>query len=189
MQASSSRRCGAGSRAWAPERRPAPARQRPRLRVAAKAEDAASNTNGKQSSGCSSGGGGCGSGAASAHSTSSSGGCGNGTLTAQRPQSIDLAAKQSVDLADCEATCATKQRARQRTAVQWPQKSELYLLRSDGHSCTRETVQRECGCGMIEREARETCMRGSQGHQCFGNCALGTAFWARLPLCLWQLLY
>ena len=135
--------CGAGpaaSAAWVPERRPL-VRQRPRLRVAAKAEDAASSSNGKQGCGSGSGGSGACGGGTSAHGSSS----GNGTLMAQRPQSVDLAAaKQSVDLADCGAMCATKQRARQRTAVQWPQKSELYLLRSDGHSCTRETVQREC---------------------------------------------
>ncbi|PRW57924.1 ATP-NAD kinase isoform B [Chlorella sorokiniana] len=127
--------CGTGcaaSRGWAPERRPL-ARQRHRLRVMAKADDAASGANGKQSSSSSSGG--------TPRVTGSSGCSGNGTLTAQRPQSIDLGAKQSVDLADCSASCATQQRVRQRTAVQWPQKSELYLLRSDGHSCTRETVQ------------------------------------------------
>ncbi|KAI7846203.1 hypothetical protein COHA_000273 [Chlorella ohadii] len=132
--------CGAGSAAsaaWVPERRPL-VRQRPHLRVAAKTEDAASSSNGKQGCGSGSGGSGACGGGTSAHGSSS----GNGTLMAQRPQSVDLAAaKQSVDLADCGAMCATKQRARQRTAVQWPQKSELYLLRSDGHSCTRETVQ------------------------------------------------
>lgn len=37
--------------------------------------------------------------------------------------------------------CSSDPAAAPRSAVQWPQKSELYILRSDGHSCTRETVQ------------------------------------------------
>ena len=54
------------------------------------------------------------------------------------------------------AACSTSKGGR-RSTMGWPQKSELYLLRSDGVSCTRETVQREllprCRCcsGMILR--------------------------------------
>ena len=41
------------------------------------------------------------------------------------------------------ASCSSTAPGERRSVNGWPQKSELYLLRSDGVSCTRETVQRE----------------------------------------------
>jgi hypothetical protein len=51
-----------------------------------------------------------------------------------------------VPRAACDAPCTPTRGERAAAGggvAQWPQKSELYILRSDGYSCTRETVQRE----------------------------------------------
>lgn len=98
--------------------------------------------------GCSSGGGGNNSSAAAAANGvgNNSSGSGSGCTPAAASSSASGSGRIEVQHAACDAPCSTPKAA--RPAVQWPPKSELYILRSDGHSCTRETVQRECGIGV-----------------------------------------
>jgi hypothetical protein len=79
-------------------------------------------------------GNGASSGGAAAGSVSS-------TLAAAASSSSSLSSSED-GWAPSAAVCSTSKGGR-RSTMGWPQKSELYLLRSDGVSCTRETVQRE----------------------------------------------
>ena len=83
-------------------------------------------------------------------STSSS----SGAAAAGSGSSVPAASSSSLSSSEdgwapSAAACSTAKGGR-RSTMGWPQKSELYLLRSDGVSCTRETVQREllprCRC-------------------------------------------
>lgn len=61
---------------------------------------------------------------------------------AATPTSSSCSAVDAFPAAIAAAVCDEPSLA-PRSPVRWPQKSELYILRSDGYSCTRETVQRE----------------------------------------------
>ncbi|KAI3434837.1 hypothetical protein D9Q98_002892 [Chlorella vulgaris] len=59
---------------------------------------------------------------------------------AATPTSSSCSAVDAFPAAIAAAVCDEPSLA-PRSPVRWPQKSELYILRSDGYSCTRETVQ------------------------------------------------
>ncbi|KAL4425441.1 hypothetical protein ABPG75_009457 [Micractinium tetrahymenae] len=68
------------------------------------------------------------------------GSCGsNGTCSGGLPPAAADGAIVRMPRSACDTPCAKPMN--NRSAAHWPQKSDIYILRSDGHSCTRETVQ------------------------------------------------
>lgn len=82
---------------------------------------------------------------------------GNGACSGAVPPAASEGATLRVPRSACDVPCGTP--LDNRSAAHWPQKSDIYILRSDGYSCTRETVQRELGAlrrsggGCLHRES------------------------------------
>lgn len=77
----------------------------------------------------------------SCKSDAANGKLGNGACSGGLPPAAGEGAALQLPRSACEVPCGKA--VDNRNAAQWPHKSDIYILRSDGHSCTRETVLRE----------------------------------------------
>ncbi|KAL4446755.1 hypothetical protein ABPG77_007999 [Micractinium sp. CCAP 211/92] len=74
----------------------------------------------------------------SCKSDAANGKLGNGACSGGLPPAAGEGAALQLPRSACEVPCGKA--VDNRNAAQWPHKSDIYILRSDGHSCTRETV-------------------------------------------------